>query len=245
MKIDVKLILLSLLLTGWMMQTATAAPGPREAASPYTSTIVVIDPGHGGADEGVKGPTGTLEKALMLELARKIKARLVPDFQVRLTRDDDYQVSLTDRTAAANTSQATLMISLHAGASFTTQTENSVVVYLHEPPAVAALLEPPAGDQPRPDWLWRHQQRHHLKDSQRLGHLLAHQLRNLPAASAVTQQSARLPVLAGADLPAVLLEFGDLSSVAGEGRLSGPEWQQNAADAIAEAVRLFISSGSR
>jgi N-acetylmuramoyl-L-alanine amidase len=242
MKIDAKSILLISILSSWTILGASAAPGPLEADGPYASSVVVIDPGHGGTDEGTKGPSGKTEKTLMLELARKIKARLVPDLDVRLTRDDDYQVALTDRTAVANTNRAVLMVSLHSGASFTPHAEY-VTVYLYESPADTSSLETAAGDLSRPDWQWQHQQSRHLKESQRLGKLLARQFNNLPTAFTVTSQSARLPVLAGADLPAVLVELGDLSSAAGEERLASTEWQQKAAGAVAAAVRLFISTG--
>jgi N-acetylmuramoyl-L-alanine amidase len=244
MKIDAKSILLSTILSGLAILGVSAAPGPLEADGPYAPSVVVIDPGHGGIDEGVKGPSGKSEKALMLELARKIKARLVPDLDVRLTRDDDYQVTLIDRTAVANTNRAALLVSLHSGASFTSHAGH-VTVYLYEAPTDTTSLESAAGDPLRPDWQWQHQQSRHLKESQRLGKLIARQLNNLPTAFTVTSQNARLPVLAGADLPAVMMEFGDLSSAAGEERLSSAEWQQKVAGAVAAAVRLFISGGDR
>jgi N-acetylmuramoyl-L-alanine amidase len=245
MRIDAKLILLSFFLASLTGLDAAATSDFRLTTGRHTPTMIVIDPGHGGADEGVRGPAGKLEKALMLELARKIKARLVPDLEVRLTRDDDYQVSLTDRTAVANTSRAALLVSLHAGASFTPNAENTTTIYLYEPPPSDAPIETAVGDQPLSEWQWRHQQRRHLKESQRLAKNIARQLGRLTAVPAVTTQKACLPVLAGADLPAVLLEFGALSSVAGEKRLAGAQWQQNTADAIAEAVRLFISTASQ
>ena len=169
---------------------------------------------------------------------------LVPDLDVRLTRDDDYRVALADRTAVANTNRALLMVSLHSGASFRSHADYATV-YLYESPADTTSLETAAGDPPRPEWQWQHQQSRHLKESQRLGKLLARQLNKLPTAFTVTSRSARLPVLAGADLPAVLVEFGDLSSAAGEKRLSSAEWQQKAAGAVAAAVRLFLSTADR
>lgn len=239
MKIHTKLIVLSLILTCWMRADLSAETEPSRSAPSDTRTTIVIDPGHGGADAGVKGPARHLEKTLMLELARKIKARLVPDFEVRLTRDDDYQVALTDRTAQANTSRAALMISLHTGASFTPRAEN-MTIYLHEAPLREQVLDTDASEAPLPEWQWQHQQARHLSESQHFSDLLAGQLGTLPSAPPIFIETAQLPVLAGADLPAVLVEFSDLSGAAGEKRLSKAEWQQLCAGAIAAAVRDFL-----
>ena len=241
MKIHTKLTVFALLLALWGGLAVSAEPGPRDRRPDDGAIIIVIDPGHGGADEGVKGPDGTLEKELMLELARKIEARLVPDYEVHLTRDDDYQINLADRTGVANTSRAALMISLHAGAGFTPRADTTTVyTYLAPPPK--PMPDTADGELPPPEQQWQHQQTRHQKESQRLGDLLAVRLFALPSAPTVHKESGRLPVLAGADMPAVLLEFGDLNSAAGEKRLSAADWQQQSAGAIAAAVREFLTT---
>jgi N-acetylmuramoyl-L-alanine amidase len=239
MKIDVKLIVFTLLLAAWTScVAAAAAPETWPPLSSDPTAVIVLDPGHGGASDGVKGPDGALEKDLMLELARKIKARLVPDYEVRLTRDDDYQVSLADRAGLANASQAALMISLHTGAGFSPRPETTTI-YLYRSPQPDALAGTDTGDAPPPEWQWRYQQTRHQEESRRLGDYIAGQFGAL--ALAVVVETASLPVLAGADLPAVLLEFGDLNNAAGEERLTSAEWQQHTAGAIADAVRAFVS----
>jgi N-acetylmuramoyl-L-alanine amidase len=239
MRIHTKSIILTLILTCWLRIDLAAEPEPRPSARDDAPAIIVIDAGHGGTDTGVKGPKGSLEKTLMLELTQKIKARLVPDYDVRLTRDDDYQVAFTERTAMANTSRAALMISLHAGASFTPRAA-TVTIYLHQAPLREQPLETEAADALLSEWQWQHQQARHHGESQRFGDLLARHLGSMPSAPPVFIQTAHLPVLAGADLPAVLVEFEDLSSAAGEERLSETEWQQKCAGAIASAVRKFL-----
>ena len=68
---------------------------------------MVLDPGHGGEDQGAKGPGGELEKDITLAVARATAARLqAAGVTARLTRDGDDTVSLTDRTALANRLQA-------------------------------------------------------------------------------------------------------------------------------------------
>ena len=241
MKMHTKLTAFALLLILWGGPAASAEPGHRDRRPDDGTAVIVIDPGHGGADEGVKGPDGTLEKTLMLELARKIEARLVPDYEVRLTRDDDYQVSLTDRTGVANTIQAAVMISLHAGAGFAPRADTTAI-YTYRRPLSKPLPPAANGEGPLTEWQWRHQQARHQQESERLGNLIAARLSDLPSDKAVSMESGRLPVLAGADMPAVLLEFGDLNGPAGEKRLSATDWQQQSAGAIAAAVREFLAT---
>jgi N-acetylmuramoyl-L-alanine amidase len=80
---------------------------------PFT---IIIDPGHGGIDNGAKGVRGTLEKDVVLAFAKTLRDRLsrYGGAQVFMTRDSDVFVSLSDRTVFAREHQADLFISVHA-----------------------------------------------------------------------------------------------------------------------------------
>ncbi len=80
---------------------------------------VVIDPGHGGRDPGVIGPTGLKEKDLVLDVGLKLRDYLVNRLgvEVIMTRDRDVFVPLEERTAIANQVGADLFISIHANGS--------------------------------------------------------------------------------------------------------------------------------
>jgi N-acetylmuramoyl-L-alanine amidase len=80
---------------------------------------IVIDPGHGGHDQGTIGPGGLPEKNLVLSLAHILKTMLEEKLgaEVFLTRDDDTFIPLEDRTAFANQHHADLLISIHANSS--------------------------------------------------------------------------------------------------------------------------------
>jgi N-acetylmuramoyl-L-alanine amidase len=60
---------------------------------------IMIDPGHGGRDSGAIGTRGTMEKDLVLDIARRLKSKLevYDDYRVVLTRDEDVQVPLKER----------------------------------------------------------------------------------------------------------------------------------------------------
>jgi N-acetylmuramoyl-L-alanine amidase len=78
---------------------------------------VVIDPGHGGVDEGTvfdNGKTRVSEKEVTLKLAQKVAYRLqAKGYRVTLTRNHDKEVPLPERTALANRLHADVFISLH------------------------------------------------------------------------------------------------------------------------------------
>jgi N-acetylmuramoyl-L-alanine amidase len=67
----------------------------------------------------VRGAQGTKEKDLALAVARRVKGVIEGRLGIRvlLTRDDDRNIPLDDRTALANNNKADLFISLHANAS--------------------------------------------------------------------------------------------------------------------------------
>jgi N-acetylmuramoyl-L-alanine amidase len=93
---------------------------------------IAIDPGHGGQDLGTIGPGGLYEKDLVLSIARDLRELLIRRMgaEVILTRDDDYFLSLEERTAIANQFQADLFISIHANSSQTRSTAGVETYYL-------------------------------------------------------------------------------------------------------------------
>lgn len=77
--------------------------------------IVMIDPGHGGVDQGAKGHNGLLEKDLTLDIARRVRLFLTeqPQIDVKLTRHHDHGLSRQSRVDAIQRSKADMVISLH------------------------------------------------------------------------------------------------------------------------------------
>jgi N-acetylmuramoyl-L-alanine amidase len=83
-------------------------PGPRDLH------VIVLDPGHGGDDQGVTAG-GVVEKTLTLDLARMLKQVLEKRGRVRvvLTRDHDMNLTVDERAEAANRARADLVLALH------------------------------------------------------------------------------------------------------------------------------------
>lgn len=81
--------------------------------------VIVVDPGHGGADYGAIGQKGTREKDVALNIAKKLAKLIRKDrkLKVVLTRDSDKTLSLEQRAKIANDAGADLFVSIHANAS--------------------------------------------------------------------------------------------------------------------------------
>jgi N-acetylmuramoyl-L-alanine amidase len=82
---------------------------------------VVIDPGHGGTEDGAISVTGIREADYVLGLSLRIKEKLEENenINVVLTRTEDIHVPLEDRARLANELQADVFISIHANAATT------------------------------------------------------------------------------------------------------------------------------
>ena len=119
--------------SGQIKTAALSPPTPIEKGSGETNALtldpalcpksatIVIDPGHGGKDPGAVSLDGKLkEKDLTLDIAkrlRKLFQERYPSFKVILTRTDDSFISLSERSAAANSQGTDVFISIHCNAS--------------------------------------------------------------------------------------------------------------------------------
>lgn len=92
------------------ISAAVALGGNAQAANFRT---VVIDPGHGGHDNG--GQWGRVyEKHLALDTATRLEANLKRlGYQTVLTRRSDYFISLPQRVATANRYRNAIFVSIH------------------------------------------------------------------------------------------------------------------------------------
>lgn len=92
---------------------AKAAYGDR----PLTGITIMLDPGHGGSENGAIGPLGTKypEKTINLNTALKLRDELQSlGANVLMTRTSDVTVSLTDRLDASRRAKPDMFLSIHA-----------------------------------------------------------------------------------------------------------------------------------
>lgn len=221
--------------------------GPR----PPIQTIV-LDPGHGGQDNGVKGPGGTLEKNVTMAVARRVKGVIEGRLGIRvlLTHDDDSAIDADGRAAMANNNKADLFISLHANGSPLAATRGASIFSLsldrfgetarRQSQADREVL-PVYGGGNRDFSLveWELAQAAHIEGSTALAALVEQELRESAGMASVMLQKAPMRSLAGANMPAVLLEIGYLSNPDEEKLLGSAEFQSAIAQALTEAVVAF------
>ena len=104
------------------LQTAKAyKPKPQKPAEPKAQRLMVvaIDAGHGGEDPGARGPSGTYEKTIVLQIAKKLEALVNGKAGMRavMVRDGDYYVPLVERRKIAREKHgADVFVSIHADA---------------------------------------------------------------------------------------------------------------------------------
>jgi len=239
---------------------APAAPSPVPAPPPDLSSLgspvptlrtLVIDPGHGGDDEGVKGPGGAKEKDLTLAVARRVRAAIEARLGIRvlLTRDDDRNVALDDRTATANNNKADVFLTLHANASLRKGTAGATIYYAaFDDRAVdtarAALVSeqlPSFGGGLRDIELvpWDLAQIRHVEQSTALAKILQEQFKDRIPVSATGVDRAPLRLLEPAAMPAVSIEMGFLSNPDQEKQMNGNDFQAAFAQAVVESLVRF------
>jgi len=97
-----------------------------------TIDLIVIDPGHGGEDNGAIGRKFTKEKDIALKISRELAKLIRKDklFKVILTREKDEFITLEERAGIANLAQADLFISIHVNANISRQARGSQVFFL-------------------------------------------------------------------------------------------------------------------
>ena len=85
---------------------------------------VVVDPGHGGGDEGTRAARGLSEKTANLDVAKRL-VRLLDDAGVPwvLTRSKDRYVDHGDRSARASDHPGYLFVSIHFNEDYDRSTE--------------------------------------------------------------------------------------------------------------------------
>jgi len=232
-------------------------PVQRRKPVPSGLRVVVIDPGHGGRDNGAMGGTGTAEKNLVLSVSRNLARMLEEDLGVKvvLTRTADYFVGLKERTAIANNNRADLFLSIHANAAFKQSVSGYETYYLSfsasdlESSQVAQLenralgVEGSEGDEALLEAvLWDMAQLEFINQS---GELAARVQRSMVKRVGGKDRGVRqapLAVLMGAHMPAALVEVGFITNPEQELKLNRETHQTRIARSLFDAISDYNRS---
>jgi N-acetylmuramoyl-L-alanine amidase len=217
---------------------------------------VVLDPGHGGHDEGTAGPNGLLEKDLVLDVALRL-GKLIESrmgSEVVFTRSDDTFVPLERRTAIANERKADLFLSIHANSSPYPRIGGVESYYLNFTNAKDALAvasrENASSDKSvfeLRDLIQRITQQDKAEESKEFAGniqaaLFPFAARYDPGIKNRGIKKAPFVVLIGASMPSVLAEIGFLSNSREEALLKKPEHRQKLAEALYRGVSRYAQS---
>jgi N-acetylmuramoyl-L-alanine amidase len=232
---------------------------PRHApADGDRDIIVAVDAGHGGQDPGAIGRNGTMEKDVVLAIARALANRInaEPGMRAYLTRDADYFVVLRDRMVRARNAKADIFVSVHADSIRDRSITGASVYILSEHGASSEAAR----------WLAERENAADLKggvtldDKDRsLASVLLDLSQNanlgasMTAAERVLQsldesvnvrktkvQQAGLMVLKSPDIPSMLVETAYISNPGEESRLKSAAHQAKIAEAIFAGVRSYF-----
>jgi N-acetylmuramoyl-L-alanine amidase len=226
----------------------------------YELDVIVLDAGHGGKDPGTIGVTGVKEKdvalGIVLKLGKLIEKNL-KDVKVVYTRKTDTFVELDRRGQIANQANGKLFISVHCNAMPRKPSpRRGFEVYLLRPgrtdEAIAiaerenSVIELEEGFEQRYQKLTDENfilvtmaQSAHMKASERFAELVTRELdRHLTTPNNGVLQAGFL-VLVGASMPNVLIETAYLSNREDERFLNSQAGQQQYAEAIFKAIKLY------
>ena len=213
---------------------------------------VVIDAGHGGEDEGAKGSRGTLEKDVVLDVARRLAARLRErGLRVVMTRDVDLFVPLERRTAIANDARGDLFVSIHANAA-TDRKAHGVETYFLSldatDEAAARLAErengafrrangnAPATLDPVVAILGNLLANEHMTESDAFARMAHASLLDAEQRASRGVKQAPFVVLVGLQMPASLVEIGFITHPGDEVRLASREGREKIARELSAAI---------
>ncbi len=210
--------------------------------------IIVLDPGHGGLDRGASGPENVIEKDIVMTFVRAMTKRLKTSFRIILTRKDDYQVSLFDRTATANHHQADLFVCIHTGASYRSNPRGISVFYYegtNSQPAGGGIQDDNQAETSQTIRPWEQQRPHLTSKSRYFAKLLQKRLSAVYQDLKFSSGGAPLVVLAGARMPAVLIEIGYVTNPMDAKSLSDDAWITQLAGHVCNAIDDFFSNNLR
>jgi N-acetylmuramoyl-L-alanine amidase len=237
----------------------TTTAGNKKPDSTVRLITVAIDPGHGGEDPGAMSKRGTHEKNITLAIARKLKAKIdaEPNMRAALTRDGDYFLSLPMRLEKARKLNADLFVSIHADAFVKPHARGSSVFTLSESGATSAAAR----------WLAKKENDADLiggvnldtkdpylnetlldlslsqtrEDSHTLAREVLSEIGEINHLHKNNVEQAGFAVLKSPDIPSILVETAFISNPDEEKKLRNKAYQDKMAKAMLDGIKRYFS----
>lgn len=221
---------------------------------------IAIDAGHGGEDPGARGATGSREKDITLAIAKKLKAKIdeEPNMRGVLTRDADYFIPLHGRVVKARKLQADLFVSVHADAFTNPAARGSSVFALSEKGATSASARYLAKKENESDLiggvslnvkdpvlartLLDLSQTATINDSLKLGKAVLGHIGEINNLHKNHVEQAGFAVLKSPDIPSILVETAFISNPEEERKLNDEQYQDKLVQSILSGIKKYFAS---
>ena len=241
-------------------QSNKPAPPASEKSAPVARlATIVIDAGHGGEDPGAIGRRGSREKDVTLAIARRLKALVdnEPNMRALLTRDGDYFLPLDVRVDKARKVKADLLVSIHADSYKKAHARGSSVFALSDRRATSELARMLAKQENESDLIGGVKlggkddyvkktiidlsQTATIDYSLRLGNSVLARLGGVNTLHKAHVEQASFAVLKSPDVPSILVETAFISNPDEERRLNDERYRDKLARAILEGIRDYVA----
>jgi len=238
---------------------AEAAASPKPAAAADSRPVVVIDPGHGGIDNGTQAGSES-EKSLVLGFGLALRDRIEKSgkYRVVLTRTDDTFIPLADRVRIARNHGAALFVSIHADALPRREGDaQGATIYTLSDRASDAEAERLAEAENKADAIGGVNlteepvevadilidlaQRETRTFSNRFARLLMGEMKSTVRMHKHPLKSAGFKVLKAPDVPSVLIELGYASNKGDLEHMVSENWRNRTAGSMAQAIDVFLA----
>ena len=204
--------------------------------------VIVIDPGHGGVDNGTTNKRlGLLEKTMAFDVATRLaKVLRAKGYKIVMTRETDTKIELPLRAAMANAISADLFLSIHFNSLEDDTKTNGTEIFTFAPADIRSTdswsrktddsEKEPSAVNKYDHW------------SSVLGYAMQHEMLDSLKTFDRGKKLAHWAVLKPLNCPGVLIESGFLSNPTEARKISTPEYRQRIAEAIASGVRSYAAT---
>ena len=242
-------------------------PSPEQGPKPGKAgrdrpIVIMLDPGHGGEDPGAIGPNRTREKDIVLQIARRLKALIDKEANMKayMTRNEDVFIPLKVRVAKAQKQRADLFVSIHADAFTSGAARGSSVFALSTKGATSTAAKflaqtqnaadliggvSKSGDRYLDHTMFDMVQSLTINDSLKFGKEVLTRLGRVNKLHKNSVDQAGFAVLKAPDIPSILVETAFLSNVEEERKLRTATFQQEVAESILAGIRAYFADSSR
>ncbi|MCI0382689.1 MAG: N-acetylmuramoyl-L-alanine amidase [Chlamydiae bacterium] len=219
--LSVFFLFFSLQLKGFeiLPETVTIYSHHKEIAIPHLpKPLVILDPGHGGTDEGAK-VRRFLEKQITLKTCFLAKRHLESlGYKVILTRSKDTYLSLAQRVVIGNRRRPSIFISVHFNASISPSARGIEIFYHNSKDKSRTLF------------------------SKKLANCILFELCDQTTAHSRGVKQGKFQVIRDTQVPSILVEGGFLTNIEERNLLKTNQYLNKIAKGIAQGVEKYLKS---